>query len=117
MNDLITLGCVVASVAVYAYAGVRFVACPYIAREVERNCKLYPITAEDPAEVERWRREAASEGVGFALAWPITLMIQEFSRGLADSVPPTPTEAQQQIKARDRRIAELEHQLGMKKTW
>ena len=114
MNALIVLLITLTALGAYITIGVRFAARPYVTREVERQCRTLPTLAKDTHTIERWRRTAAHEGLFVALIWPIALTIRHLGGALAASAPLSQAELKQQIQQRDRRIADLEREVGIR---
>jgi hypothetical protein len=111
---VITLIIALAATAAYLVIGWRFIAPTWVTREVARQVEAYRFSAADPAEVAGWRRTAAGEGVALGLIWPVYLLGRFLLGKVADAAPLTDFEAKRKIAGRDRRIAELERQLGIK---
>jgi hypothetical protein len=107
---VITLACL----AIYLFIGWYFVAPRYVTREMARNFQRWSSLASVPGEVDGWRRFAAGEGAGLGLIWPVYLAGRLLTGGVARRAPLCDQEAKRKIAERDRRIAELERQLGIK---
>ncbi len=116
---------VLACIAGYYWLGLRLVARPHVAREVEdyitENADHWKTLHRviSAGEIERRvtaeRRLAAGEGLFLAAIWPIVLAFRAAMGGLLATVPLSSAEAQLQIQQRDRRIAELERELGIRR--
>lgn len=114
MSGIVILLGVLAALGIYVTIGVRLAARPYVTREVERHCRDFPSLAAKPHQIDQWRRTAAYEGLVAALIWPIVLTIRHLGGALAASAPLSEVELKRQIQQRDRRIAELEREVGLR---
>jgi hypothetical protein len=111
---VITLIITLAAVAAYLFVGWYLVAPRYVTREMARNFERWAILADRPDEVAGWRRFAAGEGAGLGLIWPAYLAARLVTGSIASRAPLCDQEARRKIAERDRRIADLERQLGIK---
>ncbi|MUN41426.1 hypothetical protein [Actinomadura litoris] len=114
MNTALHVLAAVVGTAVYLALGVRYAAHPFIAREVEQSCQRWPSLMNEPGKIESWRRTAAIAGVGLAPLWPAYLLYRVAINALVKTAPLSPTELRRQVTDRDRRIAELERELGLR---
>lgn len=102
---------VLALAAAYLRAGMRIAGRPYVTRQVQANGERYPNLAVD--HIEDWRREAAFEALFVTLIWPVYLGFRSLVSRVAEAAPLSDHELRRQIADRDRRIAELERELGV----
>lgn len=100
-----------ALIALYLLVGWRVATIPFVIREVERCIVEYPLLAKDTREIARWRREALGFGAPLAIVWPFYLAWRTVSARTISSLPITSVEAE----AKDRRIEQLERELGLRK--
>jgi hypothetical protein len=97
--------------AAYLVAGMRIAGRPYVTRQVQQRCERHWILAED--HVDEWRREAAFEALFVTAIWPLYLGVRSLISRVADGAPLSDYELRRQLAERDRRIAELERDLGV----
>lgn len=113
MSALLIIAILIAIVLAYLRLGTRLAGRPYIPRAVQEHCKRYPTLAKDPVQVEGWRRDAAFESLFVTLVWPAYLTVRLLISQAAAAAPLSEHELRRQLADRDRRIAELERELGV----
>ena len=107
---LIFLGCSVAYLAI----GFRVATIPFARREFARNMREYRILLR-PGKADEWRREALAFGLPLALVWPFYLGWRAVARRASTYIPETDPETAQRLAQQERRIAELERELDIRK--
>lgn len=112
MNALLIVLAILVGVAAYFAAGIRLAGRPYITREMDRHCSQYP-NLNTPADLERWRRQAAGESLFVAAIWPLYFAFRAITGHMAASAPLCDHEARRKVEQQGRRIAELERELGI----
>ncbi len=116
---------VLACIAGYYWLGLRLVARPHVAREVAGyitehadHWKLMGRVVA-PSEIERrvagQRRTASGEALFLAAFWPVVLASRAAMGVFMATTPLSGAESRLQIQQRDRRIAELERELGIRR--
>jgi hypothetical protein len=111
MSVLLIVIIVLALAAAYLRTGMRLAGRPYVTRQVQQHCERHPTLAEDYAE--EWRREAAFEALFVTAVWPLYLAFRSLVSRVAEAAPLSDHELRRQLADRDRRIAELERELGV----
>ncbi len=117
---------VLACIAGYYWLGLRLVARPHVAREVEDyitenadHWKRMGSRVVTPREIEQRvansRRTASGEALFLAALWPVVLASRAAMGVFMATTPLSAAEAQLQIQQRDQRIAELERELGIRR--
>ena len=109
------LAIALASIVVYSYLGIRLVARPFVTDHAARRIRDYPSLAEKPGYLDEERRFAAAFGLLLAIIWPVVIVGRRLTSILAASAPLCDAEAQEQIKQRDQKIADLERELGLRR--
>jgi hypothetical protein len=112
VTGLVIAAIVIAGVGAYLFIGWRCIAPGWVTREVARQVRQFSVLAAN--EAETWRREAAATSIAIGLVWPLYLAFRLLTGKIADRAPLTDFEARQQLADRDRRIAQLERELGVK---
>jgi hypothetical protein len=103
---------VLSSVAVYLWAGWRFVAPRYVVRGIEYHIRNWPtLTNED--DLRRERRNKSAEAWVTIPVWPLFVLVWALSGPLAIRAPLTGLEAERRARAQAERIARLERELGI----
>jgi hypothetical protein len=110
---VITIVVVLSCIAIYCWAGIRLVAKPFVTTQVANHIRDYPTLAAKPGNIDAERRDMAGFGLALAVIWPAALVWRLLISGLVASAPLSDVEVQEQLKQRDRRVAELERELGM----
>ncbi len=112
---MIALLIVLACIAGYYWLGIRLVARPFITAHVAKHIRDYPSLAEQPGDIDEERRFAAAFGLLLSIIWPLVLIGRLLTSGLAASAPLCDAEAREQLKQREKTIAELERELGIRR--
>lgn len=99
----------------YLRLGWRLAGKPFVIREVDRQVRRWtrPTSTPDADEIDRWRREAITEAMPVTLFWPIACTYRALAARMNDSTPRSPAELETELRQRDQRIAQLEHELGL----
>jgi hypothetical protein len=105
---------VLSSVAVYLWAGWRFVAPRYVVRGIEYHIRNWP-TLTDEVELRRERRMKSGEAWLTIPVWPLFVLVWALSGPLAIRAPLTRMEADRLANAQAERIARLERELGYRR--
>lgn len=112
---MITFVVVLACITTYCWAGIRLVARPFVTTQVAKHIRDFPSLASKPGNLDEERRSMAGFGLALAAIWPFVLIFQLLIGRLVASAPLSAVEASEQLKQRDRRIAELEWELGIRR--
>lgn len=112
MTALFAIGCIAAYLAVYFWIGFAKVAPRYITRKVEQHCREWP-GLTGPRELERERRNAAGDAGMAGFFWPAYLLTTWIGRSIAAASPLITLEMKRELERRDRRIRDLERELGI----
>lgn len=105
---------VLATAAGYLALGWKLYARSAITRGVQRQYEQHPILYETRAEMAELRREQILFALMTLPCWPLALAAVLLIDRAAARVPLAPAEAEQQIRQRDKRIAELERELRIR---
>lgn len=111
MSGLAVLACI----AVYYWLGIRLVARPFVTTQVAKHVRHFPTRSARLDDIDEERRFAAVGGLMLAAVWPFVLIGRLLVGRLAASAPLCDAEARELLKQRDRRVAELERELGMRR--
>ncbi len=101
------------ALAGYLYGGYRFLLV-WTARRVDRDIRAFPALARYPGEIERWRRDWVAAAVFPAVIWPLLLIAEFAVDRVARAVPLSSHEQELRIREQQRRIQELESELGIR---
>lgn len=102
----------IAGVLAYYAAGVWFVGRPFVVRQMEAHIRDFPnLTSEGELSYER----TAMSAIGLLLSaiWPLALVGRLMTQGMSALAPMSKSEAELRLKAREKRITELERELGI----
>ena len=111
MSVLLAVLAFLAGFGAYFATGMRLVGRPYVTRSVQSRCERYPNLAVD--HTEDWRRVATFEALFVSAIWPLYLTFRSLVSRVADGAPLSDYELRRELEGRDRRIAELERELGV----